>query len=270
MTIFSLASELCPRVTHMLIGAHVGQEDPFGDAESLGADVVQMFLGDPQSFAKPDPRPDAEQLRSWDKPIYIHAPYRLNVCHPSPRIRVPSRKTLAQTVEAAAAVGAKGVVVHGGHAEDDPAEGIQRWWKVFDERQFPVKLLIENTAGGNNAVARYVDQLAGLWEKLDGFDVGFCFDTCHAHAAGEDLVDVVERVLAIVGQIDVLHCNDSRDAPGTGADRHANVGAGKMDPEVLLAMVKASKAPVVIFETPSPGISEDLNWLRSKLKTPLA
>lgn len=249
----------------MLIGAHVGQEDPLGDAARLGCEAIQMFLGDPQSFAKPDPRPDAEQLKTGGVPIYIHAPYRLNICHPNPRIRVPSRKTMAQTVDAAAEIGAAGVIVHGGHAEDDPAEGPTRWWKAFDERSFPARILIENTAGGNNAVARYVDQIALLWEKVSSYDVGFCFDTCHAHAAGEDLIDVVERVLAVVGKIDVLHCNDSRDKAGTGADRHANIGNGQMDPEQILAMVKASKADVVIFETPWPGVEDDIAWLRERL-----
>ncbi|MGH2771575.1 MAG: deoxyribonuclease IV [Actinomycetota bacterium] len=248
----------------MKFGVHVGREDPLQDAEDLGIDAIQMFLGDPQNFTKPPPRDDAQRLIDSAVEIYVHAPYRLNVCHPSPRVRVPSRKTLAENVDAAAAIGAAGVIVHGGHAEDDAAEGPVRWWKVFEERSFPTRVLIENTAGGDNAVARYVDQIEKLWAKLEGFEVGFCFDTCHAHAAGEDLVDVVDRVLKIVGKIDVLHCNDSRDPPGTGADRHANVGKGRMDPEVIWAMVEASGAPVVILETPFPGVMDDLQWLREK------
>lgn len=250
----------------MLIGAHVSQQDPLRDARELGIDVIQMFLGDPQRFEKPPPRPDAGELRNAGIPIYVHAPYRLNVCHPSPRIRVPSRNTLAQTVEAAAEIGAAGVIVHAGHAEDDPAQGPIRWWKVFSERSFPCRILIENTAGGQNAVARYVDQLSSLWDKLAGFDVGFCFDTCHAHAAGEDLSDVVERALEVVGTIDVLHLNDSRDPPGTGADRHTNIGEGRVIPEWMQAMVLASKAPVIICETPFPGIRGDLAWVRELLK----
>lgn len=231
----------------------------------MGAEAIQIFLGNPQSFEKPLPRPDAQSLREAGIPIYVHAPYRLNVCHPSPRVRVPSRKTLSQTADAAAAIGAAGVIVHGGHAEDDPAEGPRRWWKVFEEREFPVPVLIENTAGGTNAVARYVEQIDRLWQALAGFEVGFCFDTCHAHAAGETLDDVIARVLAVVGRIDLLHVNSSRDAPGTGADRHANVAAGQMDAGTILAMVQASDAPVAILETPWPGIAEDLAWLRASL-----
>lgn len=250
----------------MLLGAHVGSEDPLADARKLGLDTVQIFLGDPQSFRKPAPREDTAELRAANLPIYVHAPYRLNPCHPSPRIRVPSRKTLAQNVDAAADIRAAGVIVHGGHAEDDPLQGPTRWWKVFEEREFPVRILIENTAGGDNAVARYVDQIERLWERLVGFEVGFCFDTCHAHAAhppGEDLVKVVEQVRQIVGTIDVLHCNDSRDLPGTGADRHANIGKGKMDPEVIKEMVRAAQSPVLILETPWPGVIDDLEWVRA-------
>ena len=249
----------------MIIGAHVGQEDPLGDAKSVGAEAIQMFVGDPQSFKKPEPRKDAQKLKKSAIPLFVHAPYRLNICPPNPRIRIPSRKTLADTVDAAAAIGAEAVIVHGGHAEDDPNEGPTRWWKVFDERTFPVRILIENTAGGTNAVARYVEQIEKLWERVCSYDVGFCFDTCHAHAAGEDLTDVVQRVLKVVGKIDVLHCNDSRDPPGTGADRHANVTDGNIGPEAILSMVKASKAPVVIFETPWPGIARDIDWLRENL-----
>src|SRR3979411_2272926 len=168
----------------MLIGAHVPDEDPLGEARAIGAKAIQMFLGNPQSFEKPNPRADVEALRSGGLPIYAHAPSRLSVFPPSPRIRVPSRKTLAQTVDAAAEIGAAGVIVHGGHAEDDPAEGPTRWWAVFEEPEFPVPSLSENSAGGDNAVARYVEQLDRLWQRLACFEVGFCFDTCHAYAAG--------------------------------------------------------------------------------------
>src|SRR5260370_11192620 len=185
----------------MLIGAHVPDEDPLGEARAIGAEAIQMFLGNPQSFEKPKPRADAQTLRTSDVPIYVHAPYRLNVSHPSPRIRVPSRKTLGQTVDAAAVIGAAGVIVHGGHAEDDPAQGPIRWWKVFEEREFPVPVLIENTAGGDNAVAPYVEQLERLWERPARFEGGVCFDTCHAHAAGEGLRDAAARVVQVTRRI---------------------------------------------------------------------
>src|SRR5260370_29645939 len=112
----------------MLIGAQVPDEARLGEARGIGAEAIQMFLGNPQSFEKPKPRADVEALRSGGIPIYVHAPYRLNVCHPSPRIRVPSRKTLGQTVDAAAVIGAAGVIVHGCPPHADPAQGPIRSW----------------------------------------------------------------------------------------------------------------------------------------------
>ena len=131
-------------------------------------------------------------------------------------------------------------------------------------------VLIENTAGGENAVARRFDALARLWEAITeapgGIDVGFCFDTCHAHSAGEELDDAVERVLAIVGEIALLHANDSKDPAGSGRDRHQNLGAGEVGADALRQMIAAAKAPVVC-ETPGGAakMAADIEFVREAL-----
>ncbi|MFL6057239.1 MAG: deoxyribonuclease IV [Actinoallomurus sp.] len=249
------------------IGAHVDQTDPLAAAAAKKAEVVQFFLGDPQGWKAPVLPEGHEAIRDSDVDVYVHAPYVVNVASPNNRIRIPSRKILVQQLEGAAKIGAKGLIVHGGHVlkNDDPQTGFDNWRKVFERmEECPVPVLIENTAGGDNAMARKLDRIARLWEALDGFDVGFCLDTCHAHAAGEDLVDVVERVKAITGRIDLVHCNDSRDAFGSGADRHANLGDGRIDPELILAVVRAAGAPVIV-ETPGDGQAADIAWLREHL-----
>ena len=142
-------------------------------------------------------------------------------------------------------------------------------WRKFlvrqaDEGGFPVPVLIENTAGGDFAMARRFDALARLWDAVGEFDVGFCLDTCHAHAAGEELADVVDRIKAITGRIDLVHLNDSRDGFDSGADRHANVGQGTIDPDLLVAVCAAAGAPVVV-ETPAEGQAADIAFLRERL-----
>ncbi|MFD9943142.1 deoxyribonuclease IV [Nonomuraea sp. NPDC059023] len=247
----------------VLIGAHVDQDDPAAHAAEVGAEVVQFFLGDPQGYKGPVlPDKPVEGVE-----IYIHAPYLVNVATTNNKIRIPSRKLLTQHLTAAADLGAKGLIVHGGHVNnsDDPQVGFDNWRKVFErleERRIPV--LIENTAGGGNAMARKLERIARLWEALDGFDVGFCLDTCHAHAGGEELVDLVDRVKAITGRIDLVHCNDSRDDFDSGADRHANIGEGKIDPELILAVCRAAGAPVIV-ETPAAGQADDIAFLRKNL-----
>jgi deoxyribonuclease IV len=242
-----------------LVGAHVAPEHPLDEAEALGADCVQIFLSDPQGWQKPADRADAEELRASAVPLYVHAPYLINVCSPRNNVRYGSRKILQQTCDAAEAVGATAAVVHPGHAEDGIEAGIGRWGRTLEMLTSGVPIYIENTAGGENAVARRFDALARLWELITrqpgDIELGFCFDTCHAHAAGEELDDAVERVLSIVDRIDLLHANDSRDPPGTGADRHANLGKGTIDAELLRAMIKAAGAPVVC-ET--PGTDDDM------------
>lgn len=249
----------------MIIGAHVPGLQPLAEAEAVGAQAIQMFVGPPQSWKKPPLRPDAEELKAANVPIYVHAPYLINVASPNNRVRISSRKILQGTIERAEQIGAAGVIVHAGHAEDGVERGFVRWRKVFEELQSDVPILIENTAGGTNAMGRRVEVIAELFGHLEDYEAGFCFDTCHAHAAGEDLSDVVERVVDATGGIDLLHANSSRDAPGTGADRHANFASGEMDPRDIVAMVATAAAPVVICETPWPGIAEDLDLLKEGL-----
>jgi len=133
-----------------------------------------------------------------------------------------------------------------------------------------VPVYLENTAGGDHAVARRFDALARLYgvveKSVTDVEVGFCLDTCHAHAAGEDLSDAVERAIDITGGIDLLHVNDSRDPAGTGADRHANIGRGTMDLEVLRHMIRSADAPTVV-ETPREvdDLRADVEFVRSAL-----
>ncbi|HEU0086931.1 MAG TPA: hypothetical protein VFQ77_04685 [Pseudonocardiaceae bacterium] len=70
----------------MQLGAHVDNGNPVGAAAELDAAVVQFFRTDPQSWKTPRPHPQAGQLRA-----------------------------VAQPAAAAAAVGAAGLMVHGGH-----------------------------------------------------------------------------------------------------------------------------------------------------------
>ena len=258
--------------SHVPIGAHVDSGDPIAEATARDADIVQFFLTDPQGYETPSPRSDADAVRGADVEVYIHAPYLINVATLNNRIRIPSRKLLAAHAEAAATLGAKGLIVHGGFVGkgNDPAAGFANWRKVFttaaESGGFPLPILIENTAGGDNACARKLDEIARLWDAVGEFGTGFCLDTCHAHAGGEELVDIVERVKAITGRIDLVHANDSKDTFDSGRDRHENFGHGMIDPKLIGAVVAAAGAPVVV-ETPGgvSGQRADIAMLREHL-----
>lgn len=256
-------------MSQILIGAHIGGAKPLAEAAERDADLVQLFLSDPQGWKKPPPRADAEELRNADIPIYVHAPYLINVASANNRIRIPSRKNLQDAADAAADIGAAALIVHGGHVTDDEdvVEGFPRWRKALDIVETDVPILIENTAGGGNAMAREVETIARLWEHIGDIGVGFVLDTCHAWAGGEDLETVVSRLLAATGRIDLVHCNDSRDSFSSGRDRHANLGQGEIPAEQLATVVQEAGASVVV-ETPGEALehSVDIRWLRKRLE----
>ena len=151
----------------ILVGAHVPSIRPLDEASERGADLAQIFLSNPQSWKKPPPRADAESLRDSPIPIYVHAPYLINVCADNNRVRIPSRKILQDTCDAATEVSALAVIVHGGHVTGDgpQEEGIERWRKALASVDTEVPIFIENTAGGDKAVARRVEWIARLFGR---------------------------------------------------------------------------------------------------------
>ena len=259
------------------IGAHVDSTDPIAAAAEVGAEIAQFFIGDPQGWKTPKLAYAAGAQALVDDAaaagvgLYVHSPYVINVATSNNRIRIPSRKILQQQATAAAEIGALGLIVHGGHvnATDDVAIGFDNWRKAIERLESDVPVLIENTAGGTHAMARHLDRIARVWDAAAGANpdvvVGFCLDTCHAHAAGEELSTVVDRILAITGRIDLVHCNDSRDTFDSGADRHANIGDGHISPDDLVAVVEAAGAPALV-ETPAEGIAADIAFLKKSLR----
>lgn len=249
----------------MQVGAHTPTDDPLREAEARSADLVQIFLSNPQSWKKPKPRDDAAELRDAPIPVYVHAPYLINVCADNNRVRIPSRKILQDTCDAASEIDADGVVVHGGHVTGDgpQEEGIVRWRKALDVLDTDRTVLIENTAGGDKAVARRVDWLKRLWEEIGSYGVGFVLDTCHAWAGGEPFDELVERVRDATGRIDLVHANDSKDPFDSRRDRHQNLGAGEIPKEELASVIVAANAPVVV-ETPGGAEEQaaDISWIR--------
>ncbi|HZR53059.1 MAG TPA: deoxyribonuclease IV [Streptosporangiaceae bacterium] len=256
------------------IGAHFHVDNPLKEAIAAGADAAQFFLGDPQDWKAPviagDP---AEVGRAWAEAgidVYIHSPYPVNLASTNNRIRHPSRTIIKQQLKAAASIGAKGLVVHGGHvtAKDDPQDGLLNWAKAVDQIPRPIPLLIENTAGGDGAMARTLDNISRLWDVVGGAEnIGFCLDTCHANSAGIELADAVEKIMAITGRIDLVHCNNSRDEFDSGQDRHADLAKGTIDPALLFGVVRTANAPA-ICET--PGASSDVRFLRTNLSGALS
>ncbi|MFP4635988.1 MAG: deoxyribonuclease IV [Nitriliruptoraceae bacterium] len=254
----------------MLLGAHVPSARPLAAADERGAEVLQIFLSAPRAWREPAERSDAEQLRADPRPIHVHSPYLINVASGDEQVRARSTASLAATCRVAATIDAASVVVHTGHGPsgEDPQVGRERWREVLTGLETEVPVLLESTAGGKNPVARTLEQILALFEALDGVEtpLGFCLDTCHLHAAGEELVSATQRLRDELGRIDLIHLNDSRDPRGSARDRHENLGKGQCPPDALVETVRLADAPTVL-ETPDDAQAHaaDLAWIRERL-----
>lgn len=220
-------------------------------------------------------KPDESDLAASGVPIWVHAPYLANPASINPELRAKTKLCLQQQTTAAARIGARGLVVHGGHPTGGGTveDGIRGWLEVLGGWVPAVPIHIENTAGGNAAVARHLDALEKLFQALraEGHDPGFVLDTCHAHAGGMTHDGIVGRIIAVTGRIDLVHLNDSRDAAGSGRDRHANLGDGFCPDEWLVEVAMTAGSPVVV-ETPGgvEAMAADVRWLQDRIGARLA
>ena len=258
----------------MLVGSAVPSKDPLGDVARLAMDVAQVHLSAPRNWAAPKERDDAEELAASGAIVAAHASYLVNPASATARVRERSWEALRATAEAAATVGAGGVVVHAGQAGADGTidQALERWVAGVADVVLPVPLLLENTAAGNAAPGRHLDDLVRLIAEVRAATttrIGVCLDTCHAFAgdpaAADDPGGWAAALRDGVGGIDLLHVNDSAVPAGGGRDNHAALGDGEMGLAALAAMVRAARAPAAVLETPGDDERRraDLELLRS-------
>ncbi len=228
----------------MNIGAHIPSKNAIEEIKQRKGDTFQIFISSPQMWKSPKPREDVDILQDYDGPIYVHAPYLINVATPNNKVRHPSRKLLKDTCKVAASFGAKGVIVHGGSVGEggDIGVGYDNWRKAIEHvEDTGMRVLVENTAGGKNSVARYMDSIERLWEVIGHLNVGLCLDTCHTWAGGIPTEKAVRGFKKLVKKIDLVHFNDSKDGFESSRDRHENLGKGQIPKAELEYVIKTVK-----------------------------
>ena len=205
--------------------------------------------------------------------LYVHAPYPINVASLNNRIRIPGRKLLQQHLTAAGEIGAKGVIVHGGHlgVDEDAATGFDNWRKCIDGLDLPVPLLIENTAGGDNAMARRLEAIARLWDAIgsaSGQRPGRASastpatPTPAATTSAPSSTRCAPSPGASTSSTPTTRATSSTRAPtATRTSAPGHIAA-----EALAGVIRAAEAPVVC-ETPGglEGQAADIAWLRSQV-----
>lgn len=268
----------------MRIGAHVPPADPAAAAAERGATVVQIFLSSPRQWAAPQLRSDAWVAGVAELPLYVHAPYLVNLASADPAVRERSTSLLQATLDEATRIGALGVVVHAGQGGVDATteQALTRFLDAATQLSSPTPLLVENTCTGQVSLGRDV----AVWEELfarlaasaPDVPVGACLDTCHLWAGPDweeptdtDVAALAARFVA-PADLGLLHVNDSHVPAGGGQDRHANLAEGTIPASHLNAMVAAAADrgwTDAVIETPGDAAAHaaDLRWLTAHVPT---
>ena len=258
------------------IGAHVSISGGVNKAverqnEETG-NCGQIFAGSPRTWSvstyEDEEGQEFQDLRDEEdqNPYVIHSTYLVNLATPKDDLFEKSLKCLQSELDAASTLGVEYVVFHpGAHTGSGRENGIERIAEGIDELDIPdnVTLLLENTAGKGTTLGRSMGELRQMMEEAETSNgkIGVCIDTCHAHAAGYDLVteegfeDFIQEIKEDLGlgKVKVLHLNDSKDECGSEKDNHEDIGYGNIGEKGFKNLINADefKDFPMVLETPS-------------------
>lgn len=239
-----------------MFGSHLsiagGMHKALLEAERLGLDTVQVFTKNQQQWRVPPLDPGAvtawttEMKRlGWQGRTVAHASYLINLASPDDELWAKSVDLMRVEIERCETLGIPYLVHHpGACTTSTPEDGLRRIVKAYkrlfrETRGYQTVSCLENTVGSGSNHGRTFEELADLRARIVEATgapdrIGFCFDTCHAHAGGYDLATragaeaVLDRwdALCGLGRLRVLHMNDSKTPCGSRRDRHAHIGEG--------------------------------------------
>ncbi|MED4227477.1 deoxyribonuclease IV [Neobacillus cucumis] len=272
------------------IGSHVSMSGKdmllasSAEAVSYGANTFMIYTGAPQNTR----RKKIEDLNieagrkhmemNGISEIIVHAPYIINIGNTTnPDTFELGVRFLRSEIERTEAIGAKQIVLHpGAHVGAGTELGIKKIIEGLNEvltGKEQVQIALETMAGKGSECGKSFEELAMIMEGVTHNEkLSVCFDTCHTHDAGYNIVEDFDGVLnefdQIIGldRLKVLHINDSKNAVGARKDRHENIGFGHIGFKAINYVVHHPQLQDVpkILETPFVG--EDKNNKKAPYK----
>ncbi len=258
----------------MKLGAHLPTSKGFSaalaQAQELNLDCLQLFSKTPRQWkAKPL---DAELMAQWRDeweqsglgPLVIHDSYLINLAAPVAETLEKSIAAMIDEIERAQQMNCDYLVTHcGAHLGSGEEAGVEQLAsslmqcleQTADAR---VKIALEITAGQGTCLGGPFAHIGAVLKSLESERLAVCFDTCHALAAGHDLVNDLDGVMrdfdAHIGfeNLAVIHLNDSKGKLGSHLDRHNHLGEGELGEAAIQAFINHPKIKNLpfILETP--------------------
>ena len=273
----------------MLFGAHVSSAGGISNAidriEAIGGNAVQVFTQSPRMWRPTAHSPEeverfrARRREARVRHVACHALYLVNLASRDAEIRGKSFSALCATMETARAIEADAVVFHVGshlgYGFDEAVEvvtsALRELLELTTDRLW---LCLENTAGAGATIGRSAEELAVLFDALDGHDrLGLCLDSCHWWASGVDvtdpaaLEDALDALDSRIGldRLRLLHVNDAKTDLGSNRDRHEVVPDGVLGDGLatFLGHPAFRELPAVLETWPDGGLRpDDIDLLR--------
>ena len=277
----------------MRVGVHTsiagGVENAAHRAKEIGCDTFQMFSANPRGWKTLDSQPeDCERFREavaryGQSPVVVHDNYLINLAAAGLAIRKKSIAAFHREIVRAAALGADYLVTHPGSAKGTTTSQALRTC-VESLRQASkglplngLRILIENTAGQGATIGRTFEEVAEIISgAAKDLPVGACIDTAHCFEAAypihtpQGLAQTLKQLDSTVGlgNVRVIHANDSKTAFASRADRHQHIGKGRIGVEAFTRIVRHPKLRSIPFicETPLDRPGDDRRNLRMMRK----
>lgn len=257
-----------------LLGAHTsiagGTHEAPPRAKAIGATAMQIFTKMANRWAErecdsPECSRFKKALADTDVSVVVaHDSYLINLASPDPVLRRRSIESFVGELTRARQLGLLGIVSHPGNFMDDHDSGLARNADGIIEaleRVPTVGVFLETTAGSGTALGATFEELAAIIERVPGRlrrRMGVCVDTAHVFAAGYDLVNDYDGVIArlddTVGlkRLRAMHLNDSKAPFGSRRDRHELIGEGAIGEGVFRRIMNDERLVPVpkLIETP--------------------
>lgn len=247
-----------------------GFEHMYREVKRLGCECIQIFVKNPRSWSKKEWRKEDISLfreKFSYLPVFSHLSYLPNLAKGSER----DITGFLDEIELSLMLGIRFIVIHCGSSAKKE-EGLKRISEAINlaHENFPVNILIENSAGYGNSVGATVDEISRIFERLKKKEsTKLCVDTAHLFQAGVDIRDkrLWEEFLASIDKsfgkdsIGLIHLNDSKTDLGSKIDRHWHIGRGKLGRKTFIHILNDPRLinTCAIMETPGMGKMDHIN-----------
>ncbi len=262
----------------MELGAHIsaagGVDKAVGRAVNIGAEAIQLFASSPRGWKfRPIPDAKAEAFRenadaAGIRSTFLHGSYLVNIGG-KPELVEKSIGSLINHMNAAAQLGARGVVFHSGSHKGVGFDAVFKQAtdalvQVLENTDDNVYLIIENCAGMGAQIGASFAELGRMIKAVDSPRLKICLDTEHAFAAGYNIADPqgVEQAMTEfddeigLDKLVVVHANDAKVEFASGIDRHENIGEGYIGLEGFETIMGHAAFADVPFLLEVPGMDK--------------